>query len=312
MKSMICRIFTLSLALAAIALNAMAQSPANAAPERGFTSIETFQGNLNSTDRLFKLDSNVGYDFNKHFGVFAGMPVYFDSVSQSSSTTTGTTTGTTSSAGGGNGIGNVYLGFGLRFPSDVLSYESTVTAGAPTGSTKNGLSSGRASVDWGNHFDLSIGHFLPFLDAGLGNTVPDTKLVTRAFTSLGTVAHFEEGSEYQLSRYFAVGGSAYHVVPFGNQKVFSKVNKSGQGNGGGAVASNSGKGKHGVFQDQFFSSGTGLTEENGASAWVAVQPEKAFWRAQAGYTHSLTYALNSFTFNLGLNIGKMMRARKGP
>jgi hypothetical protein len=307
----------LSLLLALAALNAAAQAaqaPPSAESERGFTSIETFQGELNSTDRLFKLDSNIGYDFTRHFGVFAGMPIYFGNVSQSPAPAAGTTAGTTTSNAASNGIGNAYVGFGLRFPAKVLNYSSTVTAGAPTGSSQKGLSSGRASVDWSNRFEFSAGKFTPFVEGGLANTVPDTKLVTRAFTSLGMVTHFEEGGEFQLSRYVAAGASGYHVLPFGNQKIFSKVSNSGKGNGGGTpppAASNSGKGKHGIFQDQFFASGAGLTEENGASAWLALQPDKAFWRVETGYSRSITYALNNFTFNLGLNIGKMMRARKG-
>lgn len=310
--------FVLLLASSLVVLNMSAQTssaktPQTPAFETGFTSTETFQGELNSTDRLFKLDSNIGYDFTRHFGVFAGVPLYFGGVSQSAVPATGTTT-TTAAPSASKGIGNVYLGFGLRFPTRVLNYSSTVTAGAPTGSSKNGLSSGRATVDWGNRFEFSAGSFTPFVEAGLANTVPDTSRVTRAFTSLGVASHFEEGAEYQMSRYIAIGGSGYHVVPFGNQKVFSKVSNSGKGNGGGTAtpaASNSGKGKHGVFQDQFFASGTGLTEENGFSTWFAVQPDKSFWRVEAGYTRSMTYGLNSFAFSLGINVGKMMRARRG-
>src|SRR5438270_800167 len=43
------------------------------APEiqKGFTGFEEFQGTLNSDSKNFKLDSNAGYDFNKHFGIFA-------------------------------------------------------------------------------------------------------------------------------------------------------------------------------------------------------------------------------------------------
>lgn len=315
MKAMVQGFFGLLLALALAALNAAAQTTPSPTFETGFTSTETFQGELNSTDRLFKIDSNFGWDFTRHFGVFAGVPLYFGGVSQSAAPATGTSATATTGTGASKGIGNVYLGFGLRFPAKVLNYSSTVTAGAPTGSTKNGLSSGRASVDWDNRFEFSAGSFTPFVDAGLANTVPDTARVTRAFTSLGTVSHFEEGAEYQISRYFAAGASGYHIVPFGNQKIFSKVSNSGKGNGGGAAppaaANNSGKGSHGVFQDQFFASGTGLTEENGVSVWVAAQPEKGFWRIETGYTRSVTYALNNFTFSLGLNIGKMMRARRG-
>ena len=45
--------------------------------QKGFTEFETFQGTANSDANVLKLDSTVGYDFNKHFGIFAGVPVYF-------------------------------------------------------------------------------------------------------------------------------------------------------------------------------------------------------------------------------------------
>src|SRR6516165_9416193 len=44
---------------------------------KGFSEIESIQATVNSDERLFKLDSTIGWDFNKHFGVFAGVPVSF-------------------------------------------------------------------------------------------------------------------------------------------------------------------------------------------------------------------------------------------
>jgi hypothetical protein len=45
-----------------------------AAPEakRDLPAFAALQGSLNSDSKMFKLDSNAGYDFNKHFGVFVG------------------------------------------------------------------------------------------------------------------------------------------------------------------------------------------------------------------------------------------------
>lgn len=287
------------LAMLAASLPLGAQTPAGLDADKGFTAIETFQGTLNSTSRELKLDSMAGYDFNKHFGMFAGLPIYFSSISGSSTTgTTGATTGGNSSAG----LGNFYLGFAFRAPNPALNYGSTITLGAPTGSTRKGLSSGRGTVDWSNHFDRSFSRFTPFLDAGLGNTVPDSLLVTRPFTSLGAVGHFEEGAELELVHHFAIGGSAYEITPFGNQKVFSKLVQPGQ------TRTTTGK-SHGVFENSFASSGNGLTRENGVSTWVAFQPSP-IWRAELGYTRSVTFALNSFTFNLGLNVGKMLHTSK--
>jgi hypothetical protein len=265
---------------------------------QGLTEIESFQGSVNSGERLLKLDSTAGWDFNRHFGVFAGLPVYFAHLS-SSATTTGTTTTTGANH---DGIGNAYLGFVLREPNPKVDYASALTLGAPTGDTKKGLSTGRATFDWDNRFEHGFNRFTPFFDGGLSNTVPDTTFLTRPFTSLGLVTHLEEGGGFELLRHIALNGAAYEIVPFGNQKVFSRLVTAGQAAKG---AGKSGR----VFETAAETSGSGLTRENGFSASVAFEPT-AFWTLEAGYTRSVTFALNSFAFDLRMNVGKLLRQRK--
>jgi hypothetical protein len=260
---------------------------------KGITGFESFQGTINSDSRIFKLDSNLGWDFNKHFGVFAGVPVYFASV-PSSTTTTGTTT-TTSASSTNSGLGNVYMGFILKAPNPKLDYASAVTVSAPTGSTSNGFSTGRAGVDWTNRFEHAFDRLTPFFEGGLSNTVPDTAFLTRPFTSLGGVSHLEEGAEYELVKRFYAGGSGYQIVPFGTQKVFSKINGKGKGKNPGDLAPET--------------TGNDLTRENGFNTWVAFEPTSIL-RLELGYTRSMTFDLNSFAFNLRMNVGKMLRSRR--
>lgn len=285
-------------ALLAVTLRAVAQksSAASAETPQGLSEFESFQGTVNSGESVLKLDSTVGWDFNSHFGVFAGVPMYF---SHLSSTTTGTTT--TTSGTNHSGIGNAYLGFALRAPNPKLGYAGALTVGAPTGSTKKGLSSGRATFDWDNRLDHSFNRFTPFFDGGLSNTVPDSTLLTRPFTSLGMVTHLQEGAGFELSRRFAVNGAAYEIVPFGNQKVFSKLVTAGQ------AAKGSGKSGR-VFETAAETSGNGLTRENGFSAWAEIQPASTV-ALELGYTRSVTFALNSFAFNLRINVAKLLRSR---
>jgi hypothetical protein len=268
--------------------------------EKGFTEIESIQATVNSDQRLFKLDSTVGWDFNKHFGVFAGVPVYFVGI-PSFTTTTGTTT-TTSPSSSNNGIGNVYLGIAFRAPNPALGYASTITAGAPTGDTGKGFSSGRATIDWDNRFEHSFNRLTPFLDGGFGNTVPDSRLVTRAFTSLGFVTHLEEGSEFELVKHVSVGGSGYQILPGGNQKIYSKLVAKG------GTAKGSGKSGR-VFETSATASGNGLTRENGFNTWVGFEASR-IWRVELGYTHSTTFDLGGFAFNVSMNVGKLLRSRQ--
>ncbi len=284
-----------------------AQAPI-AAREQGvaFTETETLQGELQSAGNVVKLDSTVGYDFSKRWGVFLGVPLYFTGGPGS------TTAAGTSSGQGSAGLGNIYLGIVFRAPNPALNYASTLTFAAPTGSVSAGRSSGRASLDWSNYFDRSFGRTTPFVDAGLSNTVPDTRLITEPFTSLGLVSHFQEGASVDLVRHFSVGGLAYQIVPFGDQQVFSKLVERGSNSGPGSASSggssSGSSGDHGrdVFRQQFFSSGSGLTRENGATAWVGFQPS-SYWSAQVGVSRSITYAYTSAVFNLGVNVGQLLQ-----
>jgi len=288
--------------LAAILLaatSAIAQAPATPEFQKGFTGFEAFQGSLNSDSKMFKFDSNVGYDFNKHFGLFAGMPFYFANTQTVTTQVNGTAVTTTQDVTN-NGLGNAYFGLALRAPNKTLDYSSTITMAAPTGSTTKGFSSGRANADWTNRLEHSFNRLTPFFEGGLSNAVPDSSLFTRPFTSLGTLTHFEEGGELEVIRHFAFGGSGYEIVPFGNQKIFSKIVGKGQ-NG-------TGKGKN-TFDQAAEASGTGLTRENGFNTWIAFDPTPV-WRVELGFTRSATFDLNSFAFNLRMNLGKLARSRR--
>jgi hypothetical protein len=279
-----------TLALLAASTTAFPQSRNE---QKGFTEFETIQGTFNSDSRLMKFDSTLGWDFNKHFGVFGGVPLYFTST-PASTTVTGNTT-TTVPATSQHGMGNAYVGMAFRASNPAIDYAGVITAYAPTGNTADGLSTGRAAVDFTNRFAHSFKKLTPFLEAGASNTVPDSTFTTRPFTSLGAIAHFEEGADYQLVRRVDAGVSGYEIVPFGNQKVFSRVNGGGKGKnpGDGALEA----------------SGTGLTRENGFNAWVGFEPSR-FWRAEIGFTRSTTFDLNSLAFNLRFNVGKMLRSKK--
>lgn len=281
---------------------------------KGFNAYEHFRGMVNSSGALLKLDSTVGYDFNDHFGVFTGVPLYF---AIDNSNTPGQTN--LHSAG----AGDVYFGAETYMPSRIVNLTSSITISAPTGSVSKGFSPGQATWDWNNRFRRRFGRFAPFVAAGIGNTVPDSELVVRNFISIGDVAHFEEGADFDLTRHVYVGGSAYQVVPFGEQKVFNRfqtaVPRDGNGAGGGG---NSGPGNGGPDDNgdhnggpapgapppgnsgQPSATGNDLTQEHGFDAWIGFEPTRVL-RLELGYTRSVTFNLNSFSFNVGFNLGRL-------
>ena len=247
-----------------ISVPAVGQASPQVDQEKGFTAIESFQGSVNSSNKLLRVDSTLGYDFNKHFGMFTGVPVYYSSVLDNSlASTTGTSVRRTN-----DGLGNIYLGLALRLPHDEWNFTSTITGAAPTGSTKKGYSTGRANVDWSNRFEYTFHRITPFVGAGLANSVSDTPLVTRPFTSLGVVGHLEEGASYYLGRHFSVGASAYQILPSGSQTVFSQVilpDQSGQDQSDNAAQGNgnNGQGNNGNGKGNNGNNGKGNNGNNG-------------------------------------------------
>jgi hypothetical protein len=281
------------LATLVLAVVATAQS-VPAAPSQGgtgFTSYVEFDGTSNDEGQVYRLNSNIGYSFTEHFGVDVGVPVYFLRPSSSVTGTTGTS---------GNGLGNPYLDLRVKFLNPAVNFGSVLTGYAPAGDSKLGLSTGRATFDWTNHFDHSFNNLTPFLEAGLSNTVADTQLFLRPFTSLGMNSHFQGGASYQLGKYFNVGASGYDIQPFGQQTIFSKV-----ANGNGGVRGPGAGSSHGPFQNnQQITGSSDLAYDNGFSAWIGASPSP-YLDLQLGYTRSIQYDLNSVSFSMGVNVGRL-------
>jgi hypothetical protein len=282
----------LVLLLTATLLSAQAQQ---SDPDRGMNWYEAWYSSFNTDGAVNKLDSTVGYDFNKHVGVNAGLPLYF--VHASNATTTGTTDGA--------GFGDFHAALLLRQSwKDKLNYEASFNGTAPTGSRTNGLSTGRFTIDWNNHFDGTIHKVRPFADLGLANTVPDSVFFQRPFTSLGVVGLFDGGAVVRVAPKLGWGVSAYAVQPSGNQKIVSRLVKQDNFS---TVASSHGR----VFQDNAVTSGNDLTRDRGFSTWVELDPSKYF-DFQVGYTRSQTFDLNTFSFGIGFNAGKFFKRNQRP
>lgn len=286
--------------LAMVVLSAMAVAQSvpqtSTQADTGFTSYVEFDGTSNAEGQFYRVNSSIGYTFSQHFGMDLGVPVYF--VRPSSSVTGGTS---------GNGLGNPYLDLRFKFLNPAVNFGSVLTGFAPAGDSSLGLSTGRATFDWTNHFDHSFNNFTPFVEAGLSNTVADTQLFMRPFTSFGYNAHFQGGASYQLGKYFNLGAAGYDIQPFGNQTLYSKV---AHGNGQ-TVSPGQGAGmSHGAFQNNQQITGTAdLAYDNGFSAWVGASPSP-YLDLQLGYTRSMQYDLNSVSFSMGVNVGRLYHRGK--
>jgi hypothetical protein len=118
----------------------------------------------------------------------------------------------------------------------VLDFSTGVNGAFPVASSAKGLSTGRVTFDWDNHFAHGFDLFTPFFDFGVANSVPDTRFLKRPYTSLGTLAHFEGGSEMDLGDKFSVSASGYYILPWGAQEIFVRGKKSSPGSTKGGAS----------------------------------------------------------------------------
>ncbi len=285
------RLFFATLALIATlcGMTAAQAAPAQSVnDDKGFTSYVQFAGTSNSDGQVYKLDPSVGYNFSGYFGMDVGIPVYFVRASSTAAGTTST-----------NGIGNPYVDVRVKYLNPILNFGSVLTGYAPAGDSKKGLSTGRGTFDWTNHFDRSFFSLTPFAEVGIANTITDSLLFERPFTTFGFNTHLQGGVKYSLWKVFSVGASGYDILPTGQQTVFSKV----QG-GSSNPASSSHKP---VFLNNQQTTGTAdIAHDDGFSTWIGASPGRAV-DLELGFTRSIQYDLNSVSFSLGLNLGRLYR-----
>ena len=263
-------------------------SPAQAMPpvatkttaveEKGFTWTETYEGSGNTDGFITDINSTLGYIFNEHFSMDIGVPYLFVRPSSSK-------TGTTSVAG----MGNPYVGLRYSRKGPLLDFSTSLNGAVPTASSAKGLSTGRVTFDWDNHFAHGFGPSTPFFDVGLANSVPETRFLHRSYISLGKLAHFEGGSELDLGDKFSVSASGYYILPWGPQQIFVRGKKSSSGSTKGGVS---------------------LTRDDGINLGLDYTLSR-FVDLSAGYSHSAYSVLNTVSFGVELNVASWLRKRRG-
>jgi hypothetical protein len=269
-------VFTFFVAVSAES-QAVPQAGKGGVEPQGFTWTETYEGSGNTDGFITDIDSTVGFNFGKHFAMDMGVPFLFIEPSTSK-------TGTTSAYG----IGNPYLGLEYSAKGSLLDFGTSLNSAIPTASTKKGLSTGHVTVDWSNHFAHGFDLFTPFVDLGLANSIPDTRFLRRAYTSYGTLAHFEGGTEVDLGDKFSFTASGYYILPWGPQQIFLR-----------------GKGSAGPTKG-----GVSLTRDDGINLGIDYNLTRSL-DLSAGYSRSVYSVLNTFSFGIDVNVGSMLKSHSG-
>jgi len=279
--------------------NPAASGPAKENPEGftpGWTLGARFEGSYSADGGIYDLGSALGYNFSHHFGIDAGVPFYFVS-------TPSVTKKNDAGAVSGIGVGTFFTDIRLNYPNKSLNYSSAVHLTAPTGDRKKGFSTGHATWNLANHIDHAFGDFSPFLDAGAGNTIMDTRFFHRPFVTFGYNAQFNGGLEYDPGN-FSFSASVYDVAPWGNQTLISRVFRCGAS----AKCSAGGPTKNRKsFTTASVSVGAAdLVRDNGFNTGIDYKPV-GYLDLEFDFSRSVPLQLNSYSFGIGVDLSWLLR-----
>ncbi len=278
--------------------------PAGQAVDRGFVFSTTAMAYNNSlTGWSSILDSSVRYDFADIFGVEIGTPLYM--------TQTGYDTSRLSHpnhlpalADNYAALGDTYVILHIAAPGSFTGYQATITGNLPTGDTDTGISVGRATFDFNNRLQHTWRFFSPLVEFGVGDTnALINRRIGRPYTSLGMLSHFKAGADFRFLKVFALEGAGYENLPFGNQKIFSRVpvrHKDGT-----LVLVN------GKRTFQWIYTGKAILEDSGVGGGLTFSPHRQL--ALFGfYQKSLNQSYGSVTFGITYTLGKNRKKADDP
>jgi hypothetical protein len=173
-----------------------------------------------------------------------------------------------------------------------------LTDAAPTGDPAKGFGTGHATFDWNNRIDHDFKILIPFVDAGVANSISDTEFFHRPFTSFGYLAHIEAGADVDLTHSFSLLVSGYEIAPWGTQTIISRDVVNGATGTGGQDGR--------VFEVNHLTTGPAfINQDNGFTAGLTFHP-KPYLDLAVGYTRSISFAFNTFSWKMGINMSGLL------
>jgi hypothetical protein len=160
----------------------------------------------------------IGYSFNDVFTIDATIPVYMYRLAESRSTHPRPNAQLVNQRGE---PGDIVFGFHAQFIPRLFQYQLSGLVTAPTGDEAYGLTTGRVTFDISNRFERTYGRITPNLEIGSGDsTTLVNRILTKNYTSLGPLAHFQIGLDVELIRGISFETEAYEQLPIGDQKIY--------------------------------------------------------------------------------------------
>ncbi|HXH47881.1 MAG TPA: hypothetical protein VNM47_00780 [Terriglobia bacterium] len=258
--------------------------PAQAASPTGPTAFAQVVGKYSNLGGVYSAGIGVGYNITEHLGGDIGASLY--TIQSPFSVVSNQTWRWTTLAG------DPFVDLRYTMKWHGLDATSILTGTIPLSNAERVFTTGRFGVDWYNHVSASYGGFTPFVNFGAANETVDRWLIPRPYNMarpyqiFGANANGEAGASFTVLKHYSVGASAYGIVPFGTQKVFSRLVTPNSSIAGDADHNR-------VWNHAFETIGDSkLGRDNGYSGWVEVARVKNL-KIQAGYTYSVHYRWGS-------------------
>jgi hypothetical protein len=236
--------------------------------------------------RWWQVMPSATYTVNPRWSVEVGLPVYWvngeltdDGVAHA-------------------GVGDMYVSVSLDASNDSVTFYSTLSGAAPTGSYAKGLGAGTATFDWKNHVEIERGRLAPYVEGGFGNSLSTafrgasgpSGSAGRPVVSVGKFFQAEAGLQLDLGRSWSSSLSAYVVRPLGAAGTGPRPPGRPGGTSGSFAAGDLDR-DHGVAATL---AGT-LTSSLDVSVW--------FWR-------SLRFRYNTVSASVNINLSALLAGTK--
>jgi hypothetical protein len=188
----------------------------------GFNAGLTFTGLHDSQTGYSTLFTvAAGYNFNNTFSTDVSFPVYLYRLAPSLAANPPPGRLLVTQRGE---PGDFTIGLHGQWTNKVFDYLGTFAFTVPTGDEAYGLSTGRFTVDYTNHFEHAIGIFTPDLEIGMGDSSAlVNRTITKDYTSLGPLAHFQVGTSIDILYGSSFSADAYEQLPVGDQKIYQSI-----------------------------------------------------------------------------------------
>ncbi len=241
--------------------------PGLAARLRGLNAGITLTGVHDSSTGYYTLMTPAAsFSFHGRYSVDASMPVYLYRLAETTVATTTTnpaqptqpvsSTYATALQTRTWDSGDMVLAAHANVTASHLQNVFTTSMTVPTGDSDRGLSTGRVTFDLDSHTQVNAGRGSLLIDLGGGDSSTlVNRLVTRDYTSLGPLAHFQAGLLVPLPlpalQRASFQSVAYEQLPLGNNRVDTTLTRRG-------------------YPDRTVISGRSVSEDNGFTNSLAL------------------------------------------